>query len=239
MSTQDTLRRVKSLLAKEHAPGTTPQEVAAALAMATRLLEREGLTRAALTDAPEKIELVGEPLDKQRRLSRWRASLGSTLARHFGCSIYQTMGVGLMIVGKPSDAETVRYLYAYCTREIDRLAASHARGRGATYANNFRLGCVCAIANAIRAERDAERDAQRAAAGTPGALVVLNGAIARMDSAADAAARYARERLNLRQTRATGSRYDSAGRAAGEAAGASIYPGKRTGLGSGPRGYLK
>lgn len=243
---EDTLRKVRALLAKEHAPGTTPAEVAAALAMATRLMERDGLTRAALEvdgaaeEPDEDVREFRDPLDAQRgNVASWRGRLAMVLGEHCACQVYQSRGLGLMLVGRPSDADTLRYLFAYCAREIDSLTREHCAGEGRTYANNFRIGCVDAIARAVRAERAAERDAARAAAQTSTALVLVDRAIQVMDRRLADAQRYGREKLNLRSRSASAGRADWNARAHGSSAGASIYPGgKRPGIGSGPRGYI-
>lgn len=64
----DAIRKVKALLSKEGAGGTTPEEVATALALAQRIMEREGLTRAMLEIAgqvqepEEDIRVFSDPL---------------------------------------------------------------------------------------------------------------------------------------------------------------------------------
>lgn len=243
----DTMRRVRALLAKENAPGTTPEEVSAALALAARLLEREGLTRAALEiegtaeEAEEETRAFADPLFTASRAATWRTRLGSILAAAFGCAQYRS-GASLMLVGKPSDAETVRYLFAYCAREIERLARERCAGEGRTYANNFRIGCTDAIADAIRVEQEAERAAQRAAAAAnTRALAVVDSAIAKLAQRTAIAGTHMY--ANVPGLRKVSVRFNSdpGGRNAGRSAGAGIYPGGRgkgVGLGSGPRGRI-
>lgn len=227
----DVLRRVRALLAKEGAEGTTPEEVAASLALAQRLLEREGLTRESLAlggsaDAEPEEDMVKcpDPLEGTGgKLAVWKNYLGVILTKENGCAGYRGPD-GLILIGRPSDIQVIRYLFAYCAREIDRLAKAYCKGCGATYANNFRLGCVDAIAKAIKTQKDAERAAQRAVV-TGSALLVLDRAIIAMDQRAKDADAFMRTGVRLRTRTAASVRGDAGARAAGRAAGASIYPG--------------
>lgn len=234
MASEDVMRKIRALLAKEGAHGTTPEEVAASLALAQRLLEREGLTRESLqasgeADEPEETMVKSsEPLfgSREMQASTWRGYLAGVLAQANGCVQYRSGGA-YFLVGRPSDIQVIRYLFAYCEREIDRLTRGACVGQGRTYANNFRIGCVDAIHKAIQAERDAERAQQRAAA-TGGALVLLDRAIALRDARVRDADALMRMGTRVRTGRAT-FRSDNGARSAGQAAGASIYPGSGKG----------
>jgi len=227
MASEAVMSKIRALLAKEGAEGTTPQEVATALALAQRLLEREGLTRESLaveSHAEETEEIIksDDPLFEAGAKITWKGSLAYSLAKENGVATCWR-GTKIMMVGKPSNILVVRYLFAYCEREIQRITARHSRGLGKTWANNFRLGCVEAIRESIRAEKEAERAAQRAAA-SGSALVVLNQAIARMDQQFSDAYAFLRSGTRLRSV-SVNVRTDSSARAAGRVAGASIYPG--------------
>lgn len=226
---EDILRKVQSLLDKEHASGTTAEEVAAAIAMATRLLEREGLTRAALEieqhTAEESVKIANDPLwNSPQRRSSWRMQVANVLTDHFGC-FYFTRASSIMIVGKPSNIDTVRYLFAYCCNEIDLLTKEHCAGEGKTYANNFRIGCADAIDSAIKREKMSERQACKDAAGTSNALVLVNSAIARLDNERADSEKFAYSKLNFGASKAMPMSSDANARQHGQSAGSSIYPG--------------
>lgn len=232
MTDNATLRKIKALLAKENAQGTT------ALAMAARLMEREGITKAALelsgvaSEPEEQAKAFESPLNENtgKQLATWRIHLGQVITKAFSCATYRS-GNELFIVGRPSDADTVRYLFAYCEREIERLAQLHTPGEGRTYANNFRMGCVDAIYLAIRRERESERAAHRAAAGSnSNALIVVNNAIAKMEMKfIEAEIAMYKAVPNLRNSTGSSYRKNASGRNAGLQAGKNIYPGANTG----------
>lgn len=241
------LRKIKALLAKEGATGTTPEEVAAAIAMATRLLEREGLTRESLSllgDSSEE-EQPGtdpQPLASGGKVSLWRRRLANCLASSFGCFIYHARIKGrassIVLVGRTSDTQVVRYLFEYCSREIDRLTKANCTGFGKNWSNGYRNGCVDAIFLAIYTEREAERAAQRAAC-TSTALVVLEGAIARLDARSKEAELSTQIKFGREpKVKNHGSNF---ARMLGQQDGANIYPGKggKTELETGAAGKLE
>lgn len=227
---EDVIRKVRSLLEKEQSSGCTPEEVAAAIAKATRLLEREGLTRAALEIeqqvTEEEIKIANDPLwQAKERRSQWRMDLALVLTDHFGC-FYFTRASSIMICGKPSNIDTVRYLFAYCEKEIDRLTKENCAGEGKTYSNNFRIGCTEAIDSAIRNEKASERDAQRKnATGNSTALVLVNNAIARLDNEKADSANFAYSKLNFGAAKPMPMTSNDLARMHGRSAGANIYPG--------------
>jgi hypothetical protein len=164
------------------------------------------------------------------------------------CKCYRS-GSELRIIGRPSDASTVRYLFSYVVREIDRLTKeeSNLRGNpGRTWCNNFRLGAVHEINRRLEEAAREARAAMKKEAddgdtmGTGTALVLVNNAIAKLDDRTAAVEDYGKRKLRLRSGSSSHSRYDAGARAAGKRAGASIdlSNGGRRGLGSGNRKSL-
>ena len=158
------------------------------------------------------------------------------LSKANGCSVFKSQG-GLTIVGSATNAGTVRYLYAYCVREVDRLA-SQKRGNGRTWLNNYRHGCVDAIHTAIREERDAVRSKLReeAVSETGSALMVIDNALAAIDQESVDSTSYMNSRNNLHSV-SSNSAYDPGARDAGRRDGVTIYPGanSRTAVGAGTK----
>ena len=224
---QDILRKIRGLL--KLGESNNPNEAASAVAMAARLMERHAITEAAVElsevapEMAEEIKSFEEPLGVS---GSWRSRLAVALARANGCSTWRS-GNQLRIIGRPSGAEKVRYLFAYCSHEIDRITRRNTRGEGRTYANNYRVGMVDAIDEAIKKERLAVRTEMRveAAERGPSALVVIDNAIAVIDRGHSESKEYGRKTLGLVSGRRSSARYDADARGAGKIAGASVYPG--------------
>ena len=75
----------------------------------------------------------------------------------------------LHIVGRPSDTAIVRYLYAWLSLDLARIATREARGRGASWKRSWLVGAV----TGIREQLTKAAAAERATAGTA-ALVRLD-----------------------------------------------------------------
>jgi hypothetical protein len=145
-------------------------EAAAAAAQAEALLQKHRLDEAALEGSGEPTEgphEATEPLDWHKgHLAWWRVNLGSTLLRNHGCVDYvDTRGSRRchIIVGRPSDVATVRYLYAWLTSEIGRLRDQHL-GMGRSWRNSFCLGAVDGISAAMKAAKAEARNAATSSA---------------------------------------------------------------------------
>jgi hypothetical protein len=240
----DILRKIRGLL--KLGESDNPNEAASAAAMAARLMERHSIEAAALelsadqAEPEEPLQKFNEPIGKS---GSWRYRLADALASANGCIIYRT-GSELLIAGRATGAEKVRYLFAYCEREIDRLARRNTRGEGRTYANNYRIGVVGAIKQAIHDEREALRadmrtdaaERDQASAGGTSALVAVDNAIARVDNQTAEATRWAYKALRLTSSRGSSSRGNPSARSHGKSDGAGVYPGSSSGsIGSGAR----
>lgn len=118
------LEKLQALLAKEGAAGTTPEEVAAALGAAARLMERHGLTMADL-QSPDSVEIDPVPLftEDPKVVEAWLGILAASLAQACGCTcLIDPAGSRVHLVGRKADVQAARYLFDYCRREGDRLA---------------------------------------------------------------------------------------------------------------------
>lgn len=226
-----------------------PHEAALAAAKAQEIIDRYKLTGlSAESDIPggarepeEEIRRFEDPLEvgEGKNLSRWRVTLASTLARANQSRIY-TSGTAIKIVGRPSDAEAIRYLYQYLVNEVERLTRVHAKGNGKTWANNFRLGIVDEIGDRLAAQRKETIHKMKAeAVGTSTrqtgmALVRIDNALAKMEKRGEDVQEWVDENMNLRKTYAR-VRSDFGAREAGRQAGKSIQLGGGKGLTSGAR----
>ncbi len=209
------LDKVKKLL--RLAERTTNEgEAAAAAAAAQKLIERHRLDVAAIDisegerevplEAPERTVLDGA--EGRRNKCAWRGALASGVARANACRVYWT-GPRLQIVGAPSDVATVRYLYAYLVREIDRLAATKSGGKA--WLHGWRMGAVSTVSQRLAAARDEARREARAEAQTGGgtAIVRVTAALARAEKA-ESAVEAAMAAMRLRKAKAAPLRAVSA-----------------------------
>lgn len=186
------------------------------------------------------------------KLAEWKFRLASTLAKANQCRIYihsRVYGFGsdgrrqkstkqLNIVGRASDAETVRYLYSALVQDVDRLAERDGKGLGVTWRNNFRLGVVDTIGRRLREQRAATEAAMAAeVAARGGAIVLVNNAVAKLALRGEVVADWMKENLDLHAVPVGGGTYDHSGREAGRKAGHELHLGgkARGGLGAGVR----
>jgi hypothetical protein len=244
------LDKVRKLL--ELAKSDNVNEAGNAAAMAQELMSKHAISEAMLDVSPDSDEAIEHDVLHQgfgTQLPTWKGQLGVTLSEVNQCKCFRS-GPALNIIGRPSDANTVRYLFGYIAREIDRLAIIESRLRGnveKTWLNNFRLGAVSEVNRRLQEAHAAAKAAMRREAdasdtlGTGTALMRVNNALVKMGQHAGAIQAYGERNLRLRKGSASHSRYDHGARQAGKRAGATIdlNNGSKASLGSGARGALK
>lgn len=230
-----TLLKIKKLMAL--AEGSSyPEESASALGKAQALMLKHKVDQAMLEDVTEEEgieDFRDSPLNEEdkgkKKQSKWKARLASVLCEHNGCSNF-SKGVNIILVGKPSDVATIRYMYGYCVRQINRLTKQNCKGQGRTYSNNFRYGCIEAIDEAMKAEQEALRDSLRANHSEKG-LIVIDSLVKNHQQSSE----FAQKEFKLVSSRTSYTSNDRA-RQAGEQAGSSIYRGKAGGgIGDAPK----
>ena len=224
MNKSEAIERAKKLL--QLGQSDNEYESALAIGQATALMEEYKITEACMvekSDSEEEMASWDDPLAQSGR--RWQRDLARVLTTHNGCSYWIRPGKGatIHIVGRASNVQTVRYLFQFCVKEIDRLA-ERRMGNGRTWINNYRIGCVEAIDAAIKEESEALHDRMRGA-NTGSELMVINNAITIVAAEHEEAKTFGRRKLGLRTGRAQGSTYNSNARATGRKDGASIYQG--------------
>jgi len=228
------INKVKKLLrladgqANEH-------ESAAALAQAQRLIAKHAIEQAMLDESADVDEDLGplkaweDPLEAGgRRLQRWKYSLAYAIASRNGCHIY-ARGGSLMIIGRASDASTVRYLYDYARRQMDRLGKQY-KGNGRTWIHNWRLGVIDTISRKLREE---QRAAEQEVRGGGAAIVKVDNAIAKVRARKHEAIAYGREKLRLRAGSQSSYRSSPGARLRGRQDGEAIHVGRSPALGRG------
>lgn len=254
---QAVLDRIAKLLALgENNPNE--HEAAAAMAAASRLMERHKIDAASVREsaldqadaAPEDVDDTVLDADLASRLPTWLSVLSGRIAIANGCSTYinpvwdsatRSQKMRLHILGTRTDAATARYMYMYARRQIDAACeeAAERNGRpGRSWCANFRVAAAQRVgARIIDASRLARKQEETAAV----ARGVTSTALALVSDDRDriALAIKAKEKsLGLRSRGGGGGMsYDHHAREEGRRAGdrVDISPGGRASLGSGRR----
>lgn len=193
------LDRVKKLL-RLSAGTNNPNEAAAAAAAAQKLITEHDLGVVTLDDASVQYAATrdaSEPIAEENvvlpggKLHAWEASLLSSVCRNHNARLLwvrNKMWVGgtdrshgYTILGTEKDRATVVYLFHYLRRQVDEITIASCKGLGRTFANNFRLGMVDTIREALAAaSRQSRTEVPQAAYARGGehALMVVNESIA-------------------------------------------------------------
>jgi hypothetical protein len=209
------------------AQSDNPNEAALAAARAQDIMTRYKLTGLSAdldttkAEPDEPIVNCYEPIEAKQG-STWIVRLIVALAEANQCKPYK-MHSATHVVGRPSDVETVRYLYSWLKLEVNRLATVHGRGYTAVWKNNFRLGVVDTIVTKIRESKKATAAAVVAEAANPGAIVLVQNALAKLEQRSAAVEKWMQDNMKMRQGRRySGGQSDHGARAAGQKAGESI-----------------
>jgi hypothetical protein len=145
------LERVKRLLAL--AKSDNPNEAANAMAVAQKLIDEHRLSVAEIeirtNQQKEQAEaFFDEPLITGKIIPKWKIRLASILVKHNGCEMLSRRIPGnrkLIIFGRASDVENVRFLFAWATSELQRMSKRYCNGRGRGYYNSWYHGAVSGI----------------------------------------------------------------------------------------------
>lgn len=225
--------RIRDLL--KLASSDNVHEAGNAAAQAQALMSKYAITEAMVdvgADADELEEVIEVGLlhkHDAQNMPSWKRTLCTVMCKVNQCHGY-SFGNELRIIGRPGDATTVRYLFSYVSREINRLADVEAELRGSpgrTWKNNFRLGAVQEVNSRLReafkgVRAQMKQDADRGdTMGTGTALACVNDALAKLDTRRENAVQYGKKKLGLRTIRRSSAR-SLDGREAGKRAGANI-----------------
>lgn len=157
MTYEEAISKVQKLL--RLAQSDNPNEAGLAAARAQEIMDRYSIEAGALAyeqgAAPQEDikDFKLDPLMGDEPRSTWRGRLVHVVCTSNGCRAYGLSTGGYSIVGRPSDVSTVRYLFAWMRREVDRLANRDCKGYGRTFSNNFRIGVVETIKSRLDEQR--------------------------------------------------------------------------------------
>lgn len=152
----DTITRLRSLALN----AGSQAEAEAAAAAAERLIAKYQLDEAAISAGTST---VSEPVEVSAVLwsgkstKVWLGMLAQGLCKEHGCAVVLSRIRGksatLKLAGTKSDTDLVRYLFAWLSTEIDRLAR---REHGIAAINAFRVGAVAGVLGAMQEARRIE-----------------------------------------------------------------------------------
>jgi hypothetical protein len=156
METSDKIKdRIKKLLAQ--ATSNNEHESAAALGMAQELLAKHRLSMADLPDNEvphEDVVCDNDPLFAAGRIHTWKSQLANIFATFNNCRLVKYTGAAtgnnsrgskLVIFGRPSDIDMVRYLLAYSITTLTNFARIPCMDEGHSYKQSWFLGAVNGI----------------------------------------------------------------------------------------------
>lgn len=163
MNVIDKIQALKRL--SENA-SATPAEAASAAARIQELLIKHKLSEADIgLGDEEEIKRHEDPLWQSKNYSRWRSALASGIAHLNACRVLRSKtnsGTKFSIVGKATDVEVVRHLFAYVVREIERhartyLSVSSGRPNAKMRGSSYRLGFVDSVLSKLEAQKNQTR----------------------------------------------------------------------------------
>jgi len=155
MTLEEAIEKARKLL--NLANSDNPNEAASAAAQAQKILDKYEITKTMLEEHGEEepdnedVAIFNKaPLHEATRfnLDKWRSRLAQIIANNNMCDIFlRTAGNNkqVIIVGRPSDVEKVRYLFDWMFTETERLCSRDGVGMGRTWRNNYRHGIVDTI----------------------------------------------------------------------------------------------
>lgn len=234
----EAISKVRKLLAL--AQSDNANEAANAAARAQEIMDKYSLQAAMLemsdpaSQPEEQVKEFADPLVSGKFIWRWKTVLAMHVSKVNGCTLYNAGGA-IKIIGRPSDAATVRYMFAYIVNEVERLGRRDCAGEGLTYSNNFKLGCVDTIGARLQEQHQKFGEQAKAEAGT--AIVLVTAALAKVETRLATADAFMRRAVpGLHKTHAAPTRYDHTARNAGRQAGREVQlNGGRAALGSAQR----
>ena len=133
--------KLQKLQALASCPTGNPNELAAAMAAMTRLMEEHNVQQFELaqlngttTTSQDIVELKLPPMGKNQ--GQWQGQLLNGLAQANRCFVWYTP-TNLHLLGEATNAAAVNYLYEFCSKEILRMAREYEKQHIASLAKEF------------------------------------------------------------------------------------------------------
>lgn len=176
------IQKLRSLASSSNA-----NEAATAAALANRYIDQFRLSEIDLATDTISDPMVedNDPIYETGKVNPYKASLVNVLAKHYGVAHYINMTYpsgrkvrSYKLVGRTSDIQIVRYMYAWLVLECQRLSDCEAKGLklGRVYVASYQSGFVEGIREQLEASRiEAKKEA------TSAAIVKLDNRLAESD----------------------------------------------------------
>lgn len=173
MLKENIIEKVRKLLALS--ASNNVNEAAAAAALANKLIDANRLSEADLEDVVteniEPIEEDSEHIYVTSKVTGWKSTLITNLAKHYGCAIYNDAVIisnrkqsRYRMVGRRSDLGITRYMFNWLLVEIQRLADITVKGCGRVTIASYCMGFVHGIIDQLKISRsEASKDASSSA----------------------------------------------------------------------------
>jgi len=252
MNITEIATKVRKLLAMGNDKASTPEESAAFLAKAQRIIDEHKLDVSSFDydenqereDAEPIVDFGYEdPLDNVKYgqyRETWTRRLAAIVSHHNQCrTVYITQfdkSVVIKIIGRPSDVQTVRYMYGFFKRQVEDLSAEACRGHSSAFRGQFCMGVLDTLYGKLNRDRqDMFAEKRKEHAANSMALIRVNTAIVKMEKRALAVEAFVKDSMkNLRNGRAYHAKTYTGGRTAGQKAGEKIrLTGAKAAVGSG------
>lgn len=246
MNYEEAIQKAAKLL--RLATSSNPNEAALAATRAQEIMDRFKIDSIALDSSlalkpEEAIKNFGfDPIDTGS-YATWKGRLCVTIAE-MNQSICYRGHTGLAIIGRPSDVNTIRYIYNWLVREVEALHEKNCLGCGRTYSNNYRIGVQETVCKRLKKGQQETRKAAQSEAKTEAAttevnemaLVRVNNAIATIERRAVEVRQWQKQNVKLSSGGSSRARYDSTARELGRRDGHNVrLQPSRGNLGNGKR----
>jgi len=172
------IQKIKALLQLSKGSANI-EEANAALQIANKLIDAHRLSQAELEyEQQEPVTQDEIPIYESGRSTLWKSKLSQILSDHYGCTIINLKGYrknSYTLIGRKSDMEIVRYMYAWLVLEAERLShnetkrLNHNKSAGRIFCASYCLGFV----NGLKYQLDESRK-QASIGATSQALVKIN-----------------------------------------------------------------
>ncbi len=155
---ENILDRIKKLLVL--GTSSNPNEAENAMAAAHALMQKHRISVAEIEMQTgikqENIIIDATPVFSAGRIPGWKSLLLHVISGHCGCASYKQRAfkheTTLRLVGRNSDIEMAKYMFAFAMNELVRLSDRHCAGKGHRYADSWLNGAVAGISNRLKRE---------------------------------------------------------------------------------------
>lgn len=261
---EDVIRKVTAMLRLAENEAASAEEAQTAMAMAQQMMDKFEIEREEINLDPQQAEKDYSEEEEFRDFSevnegeidssggnrrgkviaQWKMNLARYLVKANGCFMFQSYRgtkYSIEIVGKPSNVQTVRYFYAWYSKEVESISKFWCRGLGMTWNQEFKIGMVEGLQERLEEMRKKTlEDLRYERKDNPNALMIVNKAIAKFEQRAQLAKEFAYSKHTFGRAKGSysGGRIGSA-REEGRAASGYINLNKsRGGIGGGSKGQL-